>query len=447
MDPLSWTSTCEGCGRDEVETAMSTEHGARVLCAECSAPAHPPSADPLAGPPARLRPQPPPAAKEPGERKLRRLDIPRMLREEPPPVPWVITGVAARGHLTMLAGREKTGKSLLVAGFAVAVAHGGGAVAGITCHPGRVLILDAENGTTEVHRRVRMLGLDTDSAESFEVYSSLGFDLGRDLSELASLIALHEPDMVVLDSYRSLWGGDENDTAAVARALDPLRRLAHERSVAAVLIHHANRGSGLYRGSSAIGSSVENILLLERRPDDPDRRRRRLGNNGGCRFARDADDRWLRIDADERLGALFIDEAAPLEGESSPRPAPIVEQLTTEIAANMNGTAMSLADVARAVGRDPKDGSVRNALAALLRDGAVSKDDTGRWTRVQGATPPKGPLHLCTPPETGVFAGKTGVQAGGASEEALAPLDGEPDGTVGPAPWEPGGPDWKPYRP
>jgi len=322
--------------------------------------------------------------------KLRRYDVAKMLREKPPDIPWVIDDVAARGHLTMLSGKAKSGKSYLAAGLAVACAHGGGTVAGIKCHAARILYIDAENGSAEVHRRVRLLGLD--APDRFEIYGAAGFDLARDLGLIAKLVEKHRPELLILDSYRSLWGGDENDSASVSRALDPVRVLVHDRNVAGILIHHANR-AGHQRGSTAIDASVEHLLLLTHQEGDDDRRRRKLVNTDS-RFAREADDRWLRIDADEALGCVFIDEVESCESVRT-FAAPVVAQLTTEIVAAISDGAMTLADVARAVGRGPKDGSVRNALGALQRDGTIEKGSDGRWRGCKGANPPRAdaPLH------------------------------------------------------
>ena len=77
---------------------------------------------------------------------LRRCDLPLMLRTHPAPIEWVADGVAARGTLTLLAGREKEGKSLLSVGLAACAAAGGGVVAGIDVRAARVLVVDAENG-------------------------------------------------------------------------------------------------------------------------------------------------------------------------------------------------------------------------------------------------------------------------------------------------------------
>jgi len=144
-----------------------------------------------------------------------------------------------------------------------------------------------------------------------------GFDLRGDLRELGRLLERSRPDLCILDSFRTLWGGEENSSGEVASALDPLRALLRDRDVAGVLIHHLGRRGGEYRGSSAIGASVENLLELARVEGDPDRRRRRL-RNPRCRFEEEAPDRWLTIEADRRLGALFIEEAEPYEAEDAP---------------------------------------------------------------------------------------------------------------------------------
>jgi hypothetical protein len=141
--------------------------------------------------------------------RLRVLSTSDMLTTEPPPVDWLVEGVVARGTLTMLAGREKEGKSLLCMAFATASSSGGGTVAGIPCHPGRALVVDAENGPAAIHRRVRALGLAVEDASHLTVAEARNFDLRRDLGQLARLLDELEPDLLVLDSWRSLWSGQE----------------------------------------------------------------------------------------------------------------------------------------------------------------------------------------------------------------------------------------------
>jgi RecA-family ATPase len=129
-------------------------------------------------------------------------------------------------------------------------AMGGGTVAGIPVRPMRTVIVDAENGERELHRRLRSLGLSRDRADEIEVYEAHGYDLRRHLDELADILAEYRPDFLILDAWRSLSGGDENDSGEVAKVLDPLRNLVRDYVVGGGLVHHMKKGGG-YRGSSA----------------------------------------------------------------------------------------------------------------------------------------------------------------------------------------------------
>jgi KaiC/GvpD/RAD55 family RecA-like ATPase len=295
-----------------------------------------------------------------------------MLSSEPEPVDWLIEGVVARGTLTLLAGREKEGKSLLAMACAACGAGGGGTLAGIHVEPLRVLIIDAENGDRELHRRLRSLGLRANHAARIEVYEATGHDLRRHMHEVEAVLAASKPDLLVLDSWRSLWAGDENDSGEVAKVLDPLRNLIRSHNAGAVLIHHMRKGGG-YRGSSAIGASVENVIELSRHDEDPDRRRRRL-RNPACRYEQEADDRWLRIEADRRLGLLLVDETDAFHPSAGAR-----NEAAEELLAALNGQPTGWGAWARAAGLDPRNGTARRARAGLLERGRITQDERGNW--------------------------------------------------------------------
>ena len=126
-------------------------------------------------------------------------------------------------------------------------------IAGFTCKQQKVLIVDAENGEYEIHRRVKSLGL---PSRGVTVVEADGFHLGRELGELEALLEREQPGLVILDSFRSLWpGGDENDSCAVAGVLDPLRNLLRRLGPAGILLHHVSRAGNDYRGNSAIGAA------------------------------------------------------------------------------------------------------------------------------------------------------------------------------------------------
>jgi predicted ATP-dependent serine protease len=252
-------------------------------------------------------------------------------------------------------------------------ASGGGTLAGIRVKPLRVLIIDAENGDRELHRRMRSLGLRANHAARIEVYEATGHDLRRNLHEVEAVLADSKPDLLVLDSWRSLWAGDENDSGEVAKVLDPLRNLIRYHNAGALLIHHMRKGGG-YRGSSAIGASVENVVELSRHEDDLDRRRRRL-RNPACRYEQEADDRWLRIEADRERGLLVVDETEAFHPSAGAR-----DNAAENLLGALNSQPTNWADWARAAGLDPKNGTARRARDWLLERGRVCQDASGNWT-------------------------------------------------------------------
>lgn len=301
---------------------------------------------------------------------LVKLDVRRLLATQPEPLDWLVDGVVARHTLTMLSGREKQGKSLFLLALAACAASGGGSVAGIDVKGGRVVVVDAENGEREIQRRLHLLGLRSGTA-ALEVFETRGHDLRRNLAELEAVLKTERPDLLILDSWRSLWGGDENDAGEVARCLDPLRELIRRHRCGAALIHHLSR-AGLYRGSTAIGASAENLLELARHDDDDDRRRRKLSNSA-CRFDQEADDRWLRIEQNLQHKRLHVEQAEPFRPHAGAK-----ESGKDQLLSSLVGV-MSWPDWARAAGFDPKNGTARRARDELEAE-ALVRQVAGGWT-------------------------------------------------------------------
>jgi hypothetical protein len=336
---------------------------------------------------------------------IRFLDVASMAAKAPPPVPWLAPPLLPRAALTALYAPGGDGKSLLSMALAAAIAHGG-ELAGIECEHGVTIYLDAENGEREIHRRVHTLGL---PSSGVRMADASGLDLRRDISAVEAVVNDTHPDLLALDSFRSMTPGmDENDTGHTARALDPLRRLAHESGAAILLIHHANKAGRDFRGASSIRDSVDVLWQLGRQEDDPDQQRRFLSCRK-MRVAAEPQRLWLRLEVDR--GRVLIDHAEPPQDQPASASRPVQAMLSDEILTGMSDQPLRLARIAELVGRSPKDGSVRNALAGLIADDlltrqgnnyvkvqAVQTDDLHLRTEpieaVQGAITPMGPAPL-----------------------------------------------------
>lgn len=246
--------------------------------------------------------------KVPAPALLRVLDVEHMLSTEPPPVPWVVEPLLVTGCVTMVAGREGTGKSMLALALAAAIGHGS-SIAGMDCEPGRVLYVDAENGEREAHRRVRGLGV---KAGTLIYVEACGFNLAQHITLLEDLVAKHKPSVLILDSLRSLAPGlDENDSKQAEAAVRPTSRLAQTAGIPIGLLHHAGKNGHEYRGSTAIGAAVELGYTLSRHEEDPDVRTRRKLACWKSRPAPEPEARWLSLEP--AGGRILIGEAEPFK--------------------------------------------------------------------------------------------------------------------------------------
>ena len=393
MSGPRFTGNCTGCQRQR-EVESREDHAMKTLCDECAGKPHRRPSAPLAlvaspddPPPAKA----PPARTRTGVRTLRVLDTLAMLRTPPPPVRWVLAPLAARGHLNLLAGREKTGKSLLAFAVAVAAAHGCRELAGLPVTGGRTVLVDAENGQVETHRRAHGMAVREEAAPNLILCEARGFSLALHMGELRELVIVHKPDLLILDSFSAMWAGDENDRGEVHAALDPLRNLAHDHpDLAVLLLHHTIKGGTEYRGSSGIGAAVENISLLSRDDADEDGQRRKLRHNRS-RFAPDGEDYWLRIVAHD--GLISLEEAEPYEPQRE-RPRDTWREAVAEALSDIPQGERKIA-----LGTGVPRSTVQRLLADLADEGIAESTPRG-WV-AHRPTPYRGLGHLGHPTGNG----------------------------------------------
>jgi KaiC/GvpD/RAD55 family RecA-like ATPase len=243
---------------------------------------------------------------------IRYLDVAKMGRTDPPAVKYVAKPIIPRGALVAVYGQGGLGKSFLAGALSAGIGHGS-TVAGIECQRGYVLYADGENGEHEIHRRVRSLDL---PAKQVSVGDADSLDLRRHMQFIEQEVAEKKPDLLVLDSFRTLTPGmDEKDTAQMAKALDPLRRLAHRSGTAVLVIHHHNKGGKDFRGATTFRDSVDVLWRLGREKEDEERTRRFLVCEK-MRVAPEPDPLWLCLQADR--GRVLIDAAEPYEKAKAP---------------------------------------------------------------------------------------------------------------------------------
>ena len=167
-----------------------------------------------------------------------------------PPV-MVVPNVAAEGRVTLLAAREKLGKSTFAAWLAARLSRGQ-EIFGVRTKAGRVLWVGLEENIGDAARRFKHMNADV----SILLIDRLAGDGG--FEQLKAEIIAAKPRFVIIDSLSAYARDieDESNSTACTRLLKPLVDFIHTQPIALLILHHSTKNGGGYRGSTAIGAEA-----------------------------------------------------------------------------------------------------------------------------------------------------------------------------------------------
>ena len=180
------------------------------------------------------------------------------------------------GQISLLWGRSNSGKSMIAASFALAIASGK-SMFGVanTGSKRKVLIVDGELTEEELANRYEQVAsayelTDDDlgrisfiPTRSYEVddCNLLDGNLGM---RVCTYVQQNRCDVVILDNLITLAPtsarGNEDALFAVIRNLERL-------GAAVIIVHHATKDGNSFKGSSNLASKSQNILKIEGRGD------------------------------------------------------------------------------------------------------------------------------------------------------------------------------------
>jgi len=285
------------------------------------------------------------------------------LLAEPEPVNYIVDRLAVPGLLTLLVGQTTAGKTQLALQIAEAIGlPGGGTVCGLTCAPGHVVYLDAENGPRIIQGRRLAGALGLRSVGYFDMAGD-HLDQDRDRELLVQTIREEHPSLVVIDSLRRLAGdGSEDNADDMAKLVGGLGVVARRTDAAIILLHHRStkNGAATVRGSSAIEDQSDIIFTLDKAKGT----QRRLT----CSKTRVA-----------AIGAPLT-----LDLQSDPLRFKLVNSRQDDIADRLDALGTTLgadglgfAETGQAIGLD----MALDADEKILRRVLKHKVDTGEWTK------------------------------------------------------------------
>jgi hypothetical protein len=195
-------------------------------------------------------------------------------RRQFPPISYVIPGLIPEG-LSIAAGRPKVGKSWLGLDLALAVAGGGECLGGRQPAAGDVLYAALEDNPRRLQRRIDKI-ISPFAAEwperltlttSWRRLDQGGVD---DVGDWADSVA--EPRLVILDTLAGVRPvRTTNGYAEDYDALTALHRLANDRGLAILVLHHTRKMDAddpvdTVSGTLGLTGCADTVLVLARSP-------------------------------------------------------------------------------------------------------------------------------------------------------------------------------------
>lgn len=289
---------------------------------------------------------------------------------------WIVEGYLPEGF-SVLAGRQKLGKTWLAIDWAAAVAEGGHAMGSIKVEPGYVLYLDFENGPRRIQRRLKQIFPDWQCRDLSRLEWAteappLDDGLIDALDDWRTSVAL--PRLVIIDVLQRIKPAGlatrnayENDYTTWA----PLQHWALKHGVGVMGLHHTRKGGAddpleALSGSNGLSAVADTTLVLDR------------DGNGTTLYVRGRD-------VDEKETAMKFDAGLwSIMGEA--RKVRTTSERQAILAVLMEATEpMKPAEIADAT--EMTNQSVRQTLSRMSRAGEVVKAGYGRYVHPDHAPP------------------------------------------------------------
>jgi RecA-family ATPase len=309
------------------------------------------------------------------KRRLVRTNTTVLMAKHFDPIRWIVEGYLPEGF-SVLAGRQKLGKTWLAIDISLAVACGGVAMGAIEVEQGDVLYLDMENGERRIQRRIDTLYPDDRNCPDLSrlEWATEALPLDKGLIEALDdwRRSMRNPRLVVIDVLQRIKPAGtatrnayENDYSIWS----PLQSWATEHGIAVLGLNHTKKGGAddpleALSGSNGLSACADTTLVLDR------------DGNGITLYVRGRD-------VDEKESALdFAAGVWTIQGDAAK------VRMTSERQAILDALqdadeAMNPQEIAIAAGM--KRNNVDRLLGKMAKAAEIRKVARGRYIRPERA--------------------------------------------------------------
>jgi hypothetical protein len=235
---------------------------------------------------------------------------------------WLVDNWIPEGDICFIAGKSMSYKSTVCVHIAYAIANKKLVFEAYDVKPCKVLYLNEENSnavTVNIINRVKN-GLNLDKGNkklAFSLLNNFRFDNIEDINRLIEFVNHNEIKLLIFDSFRRFFAGEENDATLMNRLFNVLKYIRGKTNTTIILIHHykKNNNQGTndirdrMRGSSDILNSADSVIEIDRKH----------GQNAftikhvKLRAAQEITDKIIKIDSGEDNNAAKLYEIVDKE--------------------------------------------------------------------------------------------------------------------------------------
>lgn len=315
---------------------------------------------------------------------------------------WLWKGRIPAGELTVLAGDGGLGKSTFAAWLAAQVTIG--ALTGLTGTRTVAVVLGEDDPARTLRPRYAAAGADMKQVTVVAAEEGGPEEvlvLPDDLEHLVEFVALHRPELLIVDPLTAHLNGAvdshrDGGRGGMRQVLNPLSRVAQLYGTTVLAVFHLNKGAGpasqRIGGSAGIRNAARNVLVFAQHPDA-----RQAGDDDGRRII--GHDKCNYGPTCPSLDAT-IGEAPVLDAQGAAIVNKDGQAATTSLLAIGEESLVDYADALRAASSEGRDADDRDPLAEAveflrveLADGevqvralkALSSDAGHSWRTVERA--------------------------------------------------------------
>lgn len=298
-----------------------------------------------------------------------------LMKQNLPPARYIVPGILPSG-LSILASQPKLGKSWLALGLSLAIGSGGKAFGSVQVAQGDVLYLALEDTPQRLQDRTGQLlqGQPAPAGVRYALEWPRMHDGGLDA--LKGQLDAAPVRLLIIDTLakvrpprRSNGNAYDEDYATVGA----LKRLADEREMSIMLIHHTRKGSSddvmqEISGTTGIAGAADTMLVLKRGRSE---RGAILHITG-----RDVEERSLGMSFDASIGLWKLDDTTAQDG----RP----DEQEHILAFLRQGGAGNIKDVAAGIGKN--EVATRQLLTRMYQAELLTRAARGVYALPTGVT-------------------------------------------------------------